>query len=823
MSFKRRYSILTLGALVALSGFATACRFAQRPPVSVVNYQLSNRSGDCMNDAGNSVARFFEGQDDSRQFELTMTCVLSSVDMISTRVEGERAGVYSRKEIQGFLSTYVMKGVAIPDAMMDEIFNLKVALIGGSDREITRTEIQTVRDLLAKIRDKADTLRPLLPLSAEGIKGRSPEQLEKDILAFQEFARELAQVIQTMTRPYEFARFDALLAGYAQLAKQDAPLTQLVRSKIPLMQSAKEVLIDRDGNAIRPENWAFVITQGARIYSQLLRMTHITTTEKDLFSGAGNRRLGVVVLEMIDILRDSVYQHPGQTIAFAEMDRLFDRVEGALPLSTPVLKGAVRTLFQRVFGSKTNEGITPDVVARIRQTAEIWLEGQRYIDAAFDYLRSPTATQSELLGPTAEAVLGMKSGETIKRDSSTDLGVRYVRSMIESKREITLFGDNSGEMDFSPKVTSIYTHVDLTQKLWSHLLAEKLMGGYSDDPVGGSIDEFRAFYKDFAPPLIEIKLLPTVTNWAESKNSADDQFLQANIFTWAGNGDLKLERDEIAQHLALQMSAKFAALRMHKLIAGISDDTSSTIRGRRPLKKICKNETDNPRWASESWGLPVFSRSCFIETFFTKVDELWARMPGLLNYYRGLSAEDAAEFRTLFARVAFADPGIHDDIPAAFSQNFMMIGHYIELLVLKFDQSKDGIINYQEGKEGYHVLDDYMRKSMVKGQMVEEAKKRLFEDARKSNPHLTEQQMTYKIEEIETLISDAELERRKAGLNGTILKDGFLYLLAKGKTPGLVDMIGWWLTRWRWNSAISADRLQLLRVLSAVSAPQKKK
>lgn len=750
MSFNRnskfKYpSHLFLASSLAVCALALpACRWMAKP---VVENRSQALAATAVADPGMQVSLFFQGQDRPGSLESVLDQAIASVDLFSQHVQGAKPGRFSPDELRNLVQNYFLRGAAVSDALMHEVLELKVVLLGGNATELTHAELQAARELIVQFKALIPELRPLLPLTPARAGSLSEEELDRKLTAFAAFADKFALLIQNSLHPYAISRFEGLLRAYAGLSSESSPLVENLLTQLPLIRAAKAALIDHDSETVQPQHWAYLIRQGAGVYSLLMRLAQLQASGQDWFQGPGNRRLSRVALDAVAVLRNSVLQHPNQKISLAEIDTLLDRLPTLpLPITIPTLKQTLRPLVMVLFGDakdskpRADDGLTLAAVDRIQDAVALWGETQRLNEALFTAGQNTTLRQSVLLSIDPEKALDQE----IVPGSLSARAAEFLKNLIQERRDRTLFRDDSSQIYYAQERERTLTQIDLTHKIWMRIVADALFRAYAVNGRGG-YPEFTRFYWDFRQIQVEMKLLfdPHIEDLLKG------QFQEATLFSYSANGDEWLEPVEIMHHLAKMMSSKQLSTRTHLEIS-----------------KSCAS------YGTDTWGMAILDSACFQKQFFANVDSYWDHMPGLLAYYKGLDEDQKQDFQARLYGAAFG--GVeHPKLSSLLTQNYSLIAHYLEALVVKFDLNNNSLLEHHEGTRAFPSF--------------------------------------------EGLIRDAVPSTKD--LSGTLLRSAFLYILKYGEIPSTPEFLGWAFIPRR-HKSVATDRTIALRIFEALAQAQ---
>lgn len=764
----------------ACAWLATGCglKVGEKPP-SETAVDLGSRETACLSGGTQVLSGFLEGRGSDEEVGELLTCAGRSLDLFKNRTQGKAPGVYSPEELRNFLETYFLKRDAkIPDRMLRELMELKRVFLGGSARELTVGELERTRTFLSDLRVQAIRLRPLLPFQLERASHWSQEQLDWNVREIESVALELAQFLKGGGYEYSFSRFERLLKEVEAMAGEKTDASAQARSfreRLPLLKVLKAILISPDSQGISGKDWERIVLDGARWYGWMLRYTHARhRLEGGLFSPKGRDSLLSLAQSAYALLDDSLQRRPGEMVPFSELENLIDSLDpslfrwssfrGTYDIPPAHLKKLVRVAILRVLSGgnagpegRQAPGLTRAALRRGLELLEEWVEGQRYLDALWAKAAWGSADQTPtelsrdtLMGFSVEEVLGLGRADI---SQSKWNAIQRVHEIVQRKRPH--YEGPAGEMFFVDPGNRVAKET-LVRLHGLKLVAHLLVRSYAESPTrldsGVTIDEADQFYLDLRDLGIDLRVFdPLDTSVARKR------FFEADLFSFEGNGDGILSPDEAAGMLALLFSAKGQANRFHEAVARVCNRKSKI-----ELRPI----------PVDFFGYEVVEASCYRQEFFKKVEDSFARLPKLLEYYTGLRREERMGFVRDLEDAARAHGFSSQPVDSADSERIVAVAQYLETLFLRFDLDRSGAIDAREAESAFPVIKRALQNATCQGGSCLEG--------------------------------------------DDFLRAVFTYLLAFGRPPGKLGLGTWMLARPFWS--FQADRGDVLRVLAKLAS-----
>ncbi|MGZ3686961.1 MAG: hypothetical protein ACXVBW_01590 [Bdellovibrionota bacterium] len=460
------------------------------------------------------------------------------------------------------------------------------------------------------------------------------------------------------------------------------------------------------------------------------------------------------------------------------LDSLIDALKpGELKLSDTLiftqatLKNTLRPLFQKILGNKNTLGLDHAVLHELWLQFDYWHVSQRYLEGAFLQLQGDLPEGSIRGSMVPEEILSVPLN-TIFTDpkllSQAQDKISFVQSILQNPLERAVFEGDDGEMSFAFNRSDLrHSYHDWAQKIWMHRVARVLLNSYSR-PGESSVDvsAFKQFYADFKEIGVELRF------FMQNDDGRDipSRFREANLFTFSGNGDSRLDESELSQLFTFILSSKNMGDRVHKIAA----------------QKCSSGKLD-------SAGEPMLFADCFRLRYFSQFERIYAQMPELAKAYRELY-QDSSKYNE---RMAFEQNLIQGafgtqlitQVDSAGSQTMAMISHYVEALFARFDVNDDGVLDHAEGEEAFRVFEPMItrliREKLGQGSRSDAA----------CPPYPDPQWVPRAV---------------------------FMYMLAKGHLPedgakGMMDLNNFNNLEWNWGKMIHADRARVLSIFAAIN------
>ncbi|OFZ22217.1 MAG: hypothetical protein A2X94_01805 [Bdellovibrionales bacterium GWB1_55_8] len=764
----KKLTLMTLAISGAL--MASSCNFHFREsPSPEKAMQLGDSDSGCLTGSFEKISAYLNGRASDQQITTVWNCLSRSLQLFSERTRGAKPGVYTPDELRGFLEKYFLTDFHITDGLLRESMELKCTLLGGSPDVLTLEELQRTRQLVQVLMEQSIALKTFIPLSFGWVLNKDPRTVDEAVSTLEKAAQAIGRPIQKTGYPYYFARFDALRKEVEAVLGRStsSPVFRSFRDRMPLARALKSILVAPKGDRIDGHEWVNFLTTSARWYGVAVRFWHLTKNYPDWTTGEGRSRFTTIVLDALTLLDEAVLRHPGEVIPFHELDLLIDGLDDSeLPFAKnaeenlrhlrPALKKVLKPVIRRALGGALDgrdgreaQGITRAGLKRVAGLVEHWSEGQKYLEALFERARVEFGeskagyTAEQLSKFTIEDVLPAGDISSVMIDAAEE-----IRRAIPKSPPFFEGGDKFIFVSTPPRTQRSF--YDLSIMNISYAAARILIQGYAareraQSDTGILLSEFHQVLADVLEMGITIRILDPKR---DNEKMFTTRFTEGSLFTYASNGDEYLDLHEAAQLFPMLFSAYLMADTIHKEASA----HSCPVRGTDPF------------------GKPVFSTDCYMESYFSNIEDFWKRLPGMLQFYKSLSSADKSDFQEHLMAAARLPGSPKHLINSNDSIGFAGIAQYVDAMFARFDLDASGTLDQNEAKPAFLVFRGALKN-------VVEAKK------------------------MSKIIPDKDLEAL------------FTYILAHSEPPSKITHLPkwyWWKLKTEWK--FQTDRMGILRI-----------
>ncbi|AHZ84939.1 hypothetical protein AB1A81_11085 [Bdellovibrio bacteriovorus] len=683
-------------------------------------------------------------------------------DLVAEKPEG----VVSRDEVFDLLKTLeiVWPEFKVSSGLVFEGMKVKQLFFGGSVDSLTTTDFETARLKVSRIKTLIERFMPFY-----SIYGREWDPDMYDADEAQKLFMESQFVLEATVREagvlfegsYDLNDLNNIVREIEILypPKDGRGLADQVKSYLPLVIDAKNMVLGGNDSSLRKSNWSVLLGFAARAYSDFLYYQYFLMGESlqqpvnlSYFSVFGNQTL--------NILRDLLLVKKENQFTRVELNKIvkhFIRLEllpGAIneqsadKLVSVVLNNMLVAPEARLSGHKP-DALTLTSVEVGRQEMQIWIDTElMFAQMAEGWKPEEGLTAKDLL-----AVL--KKTEKNLDAHALPLQAALTELILSVQSPVPMTTDYRGFVIISNKFEQLYTFKSLRDLNRNRAVARLLIRSFANDLnrintfQGATLPEVEGAFNELKSIFVEMGLLdPKSTSFASSR------FREANIFVPHSDGNSLASQTEITDLIGMIWSG-----------VGINS------RLRTELVKKCfgrdEEVTDNS----------LVTLSCARAAYKDAMPAIMSATPEYIKFMKKASADEWAYYMN---NVFMAAGYVPNDKNLAKMGDIALTPHviqYVEMVFARFDKNKDNIISTGEAIKAYPAF---------KG-----------------------------------LLKELAADQLKSGvLKEKDLLDVFTFILRYGKPPTTLMEQARFLFKWKgkqdkWD--VWADRVQLAQILGYIA------
>jgi hypothetical protein len=653
---------------IILMSLQLGCELRTKDPANISQKGKFKTPG-CLKNININVTNYLEGTSNEVEVRSLLLCVRSALDDFKFYGYGEIKGGFYATELANFLNNNFLGESKITKGLLDELMNIKLLMVGGDAKIVTKPEFDRLIELTYLIEREAVRNLPYIKIYRQLMSPPDKERVQLDTIKEAD-----AQLTTTM---YKFADLfrsskrsysaDSLLSliyevrRFLRLEDSNFKYSWTPEQMTDVIFLFKRMVTgDRLGaeREIQIKDWDPLLGAISRWFIVFLEYSYLING-RDIHYGKGLDNLADIVGTSLELLKSSVRIQKNGVLKTDLIVQLAEKMDelGFLPSNVrfkeslePVIRFVISDMFWDRVSLKNTTGMT---VSTLNEIDKEWRE---FLRVQYEISEAERRNRAWPLNFTPLSPIG-------------DPRLFIVRSGQERESNLVY---NVGER----------TRINILSAI-----TKLLIRGWSKDPqraknyVGLTEDEMADFYKTIKNLGQDIRLMDP-----RGQDVGQRIFKEANLFTWSGNG-LPLNRNSTqVADLVTQRESLEQVLIIH---------STGQIRDRlyNELLDICSDENAP---VSPAFGERLLRRDCLLGELGRKKYELYNNLPGLMRSPEFATQDSRKE---LFAKAL--DLGPIPCSPPNWTERAQLgtitaLLHYIEVLMTLYDRNGDGVLNETE-------------------------------------------------------------------------------------------------------------------------------
>lgn len=656
--------------------------------------ELSDARFRCLRSLPKHMKGFSVGESTPEEIRSSFNCVREALLYFQKKTYGSIPDAYTADEMRSFFGKYFLKENNVTPAFALELMKAKRALLGGSNQYITKTEISALVDLLATMRDQAVDVAPhirILLMQAEKNE-KQWQPIANGIAQLRKSLHPILEKTQFSKSDYSFDDFKNVLAGFSDFIRGTEPFEPYEKysSWVPLVESVKNFLLGEHAQISNLEQWKAGLDNYLSLYELALKYSYVISDLK-YEKPSDLRQLSQFLAEGLTLLTNSHQMNVTGRIPLEDIDGLIDQLlsrnTGSYKIRPESLKETYRWVLIRMLEPERKSdsrgllGLEKKHLASIRREFSIWRMNQSFVDSVLPNERT-ALTQSDLL----ESFKSFAVDKVISKGLTADAIEQRALRNAWKDLGVTLSGEplinftKSGLLAIEPRPENWkYSWKSLTKLNLMNAIARVLVIGYGDGGqeqiTAGRIprESLIRWYDDFSNLGLDLKAFDPRSN---SELSGGRSFLEANFFTFSGNGDKEMSHRETLEFVSVLFSS------------GLLSSSHVTA-----MAKDAKCGSDK----MDLFGHPFFEEKCFKSNLRAQFKTLFANLPAMVKYVDGLSNQEWEVFYGYLREASQVSPNQEwGFVETANIRTMVTIIHYVEGVMLSFDKDANGGLSLDE-------------------------------------------------------------------------------------------------------------------------------
>ena len=672
MTFRfNQFLNIMMGLCLTLAGMSCS-EFLKGKPKKQDVITLENKSLECSKNLKENFAKMFKSELSEAKIDETFDCLNKTIELFIKKVEGKQnANQFTAEELVKIMNLF-QPDTAMTIESASEILNLKKALFGGAPEFITKNELELVRNYLKVVHIESKKNSEYMQIYSFDVEKNklSSEHIKNGFKQLRESLKTLLGHTQIYKSEYGYTDFVKLLETLSMTSTDEGKQNILMLGHVVyLVQGDVKLKTESDYHLVIDNLVDLAELYAEFTYAEL----EFKITEKKKFI-----QLIQFMEKSIQILESSVQYRFTKLIKVESLDPLISELLDKKVIPLDVKKATFLDFYKRSFLRVFNDnkklspesfkGLSEIMVKNIKREFYVFRTSMDFINSIhFDFKSKYSVV--EIQG----AMKKFKAEEWLKRTKNIDpvlraevlKGFEELRTEALSKQSI-IFNDGKMVLAYDQNKT-LLDWAALTDALYNKLLARALLIGWGE--VSADFDLNKSYlyeigmfnwYADFKQFGVEIKLFDPRTI-----NNGPDSFLEASLFSAAGQGAKKLTYLELLQFVNM-------------LLSGGGTVTDQI--------RLDMNAAQCGLAEKDVFDFPWLSEDCFRKNFRVNQKNYFVHLP---HFSAFLSRLSEAEYNSYFAdllEVARRDAKEKGRIETADIRSLSMLTMYIESVYATFDK-----------------------------------------------------------------------------------------------------------------------------------------
>lgn len=682
---------LLLTSFLSLSLVTTGCsEFLNGKKAEPEVIEFSDARFACLKNIPGQLKKFSVGDAQENDVRSGFDCMNEALRYFNKRTFGSIENGYTVEEMRRFFGKYFLKENNVSPEFAAELMKIKRALLGGSTSFITKEEIGRLIEILNVVRDEAVELAPHVKLLLNQ-KMQKQAEWEAITSATGQLRRSLQRLLektQIAKSDYSFEDAKAALSGFAAFIKGEehfAPY-DLYGEWVPVVEAVKNVLMGQRAQFAGLYQWSESLDTLIDLYELALKY-HYSLRDLHFENAAKLRQVSQFLGQGMKLILNS---HQMKTTGRIPVEDLDNLIEKALPKITDdirvkSLKKVYRAVLIKILDperrgdSRSLMGLEKKHIATLQREFNVWRLQQSFIDTLPMEEYGGGVNTKELLAAHAKfnKTFVIERGLTDDPFEQNALEQAWQDFGVQLKNPVPVSFNSDGRLIIDGRAADLkQTWASLTKANFMRTLSRLLLLGYGDNNQG-RISEISmskkglvSWYDDFQELGLDLKAFDP-----RSANSGARSFLEANFFTFSGNGDEVMDHKETYEFVSTLFAAGLAS--------------SESVRQHMILAHCDVQEKD-------VFGYPYLKEACFKEQLRKHFAVYFNNMPGMVRYIQSLTAEQWDAFYNYLSVASAAPQQKVGFVETANIRTMVTIMHYIEGVMVLFDKDHNEKLSLDE-------------------------------------------------------------------------------------------------------------------------------
>ncbi len=721
--------ILLTAVILVVSITLPGCSFLNDKN-SKVTEPRSMRMGDtaCLSDTKKIMLDYLDGNESVERVEEVFTCLVKAVDSFTSKTKGQSSEAgYTLEEIQRFIIDYFADENSFSSRLLSIGFEIKSTAIGGRSNNITRVEIEKVKEILLSIKAGVHALDPHMDIllgrsiSADNVPA---EKIDQAVAALNTFVDQVsAKFDGNDGSPLAIQRiFDLVKTLRSASIDPDEEARTIKRlERFPILASnLKSILISGPKDRVHCNEWTAVLKTSAKMYGMMIRYKY-GLADRSLGEGQTVKVTAGIISDLTSLLQQAVARNENHMIPSESIQELlinYEKVSGKLPLN--IKSSSLATIYPKIFtnilrpsrisafkndpAAERNRplGIGTIEVSALQYYMYNWLYGMSLSNTLFRNRDARTgadlsAELSDILKVT-EATKAEGHTEILKRITRIVAIKEFLMVLDPTKRPLLYTRVNTPNQHARLDAPYIggdsrdaqYRAEDLIRLNQTRIIVELVLRSFTVDTNrartldGLTTDEAEALYRDMRKVGFDLGAADP-----RSQRAGHRTFMEANLFMSNSDGN-----DYIKFREGIEWFNFVSASGSHAL------EIFNTAH-----EEWLKAAPANSPMLEDIFGRVKVDINSFRRHLKMNFGRYFSNLPGMASYVEQLKRQNKYEdFETSLENASRPLGHSNHRMDSSAMRTVVPIIYYTESIFIRYDKDKSGILENDEAWDIFPIM-----------------------------------------------------------------------------------------------------------------------
>lgn len=673
----------------------------------------------CLSDTKKIMLDYLDGNESVDRVEEVFTCLVTAVDAFTSKTKGKASEAgYTLEELQRFILDYFADENSFSSRLLSIGFEIKSTAIGGRSNNISRVEIEKVKEILLAFKAGVRELDPHMDILLGRLAATDnvpQEKIDQAALALNAFVEKLSAKFNgddgsalPIQRLFELVK---TLRGESSDRLEELPA---------LASNLKSILISGPKDKIQCSEWTALLKSTAKMYGMMLRYKY-GLADRTMGDRQTVKLTAGIITDLTSLLRQAVDRNENHLIPAESIHELilnYEKVSGKLPLDiksaslgaiypkifTNILRPSHINAFKNDPAAEHNRpmGIGNIEVSVLQYYMYNWLYGMSLSNTLFKDRDTRTGADlfsevSEILKITeAEKVEGQT--EILKRVTRIVALKEFLMVLDPAKRPLLYTQVNTPNQKAKLDAPLIagdlrdaqYHREDLIRLNQTRVIVEVVLRSFTSDINrartldGLTTDEAEALYRDMRKVGFDLGAADP-----RSQRAGHRTFMEANLFMSTSDGNDYIKYREGIEWFNFVSASGAHAL---EIFNTAHEEWLRTAPANSPLPE-------------DIFGRVKVDIGSFRRHLKDNFGRYFSNLPGMANYVEQLKRQNKYEqFEESLENASRPLGHTNHRMDSSAMRTVVPILYYTESIFNRYDKDRSGVLENNEAWEIFPIM-----------------------------------------------------------------------------------------------------------------------